>query len=173
MPNCSACVAYINPTFQKFVPNKNCYVGMAVIWLTVLTLLPKLLNVAMLTDRHNVGTVSQTTTIVAYPQNLLWGALVTCSWLPTYSQSRRDTWVQLLLLLMQCVCSQLTCVECAHVTKDTPQSLMLSYTSSTVSAFWCWVKKLSLSVIGSIVPLLCRVIRISAVKSSELATSIS
>ena len=28
---------------KKFVPNKNCYVGMAVIWLTVPTLLPKLL----------------------------------------------------------------------------------------------------------------------------------
>ena len=32
---------------KKFVPNKNGYVGMAVVWLTVPTLLPKSLNVAM------------------------------------------------------------------------------------------------------------------------------
>ena len=35
------------------IPNKFVgYVGMAVVWLTVPTLLPKLLNVALLTDRH-------------------------------------------------------------------------------------------------------------------------
>ena len=51
------------PAFQhNFVPNKKGYVGMAVVWLTVPTLLLKLINVAVLIGT-NVGSVSQTTAI--------------------------------------------------------------------------------------------------------------
>ena len=45
-------VLYSTSIPKKIVPNKNVYAEIAVVWLTVPTLLPMLLNVAMLNDWH-------------------------------------------------------------------------------------------------------------------------